>query len=266
MTQPPGYPAQPDDPYGQQGQPAPWPHGYPAEAPYGQPPPVPYPQAPQEAPYGQPHADPYAMPQGVPQPYPQPGQQVSGLPYGPGQPVSGGGYQQPAYGAGPLAPPAFAPGDQVFGPAPPKPGRGLLITMILLACLVVFGGVGTAAFLILGRSEGEGAASPDTAVDQFLTAVYKEKDAAAAEKIVCASARDSKAIRKRIEQLREYELTYKAPSYTWPAPTVESQQQETATVTATVTLTTSDDRVSEQRLKFLTVKGDGWLVCEINRA
>ncbi|MBN1170781.1 MAG: hypothetical protein JXA67_01285 [Micromonosporaceae bacterium] len=254
MTQPPSYPSYPNDPYGQ--------------------------QPPDQQPPGQYSAPPF----GTQQPYVPPGQPVSGMPYPPVQPMSGApfspgqqgqpfgqaGYQQPAgYGTDPFAQQPFAQqpfaqGDPMFGQPAPRSGKGLLITIIVLVCLVVLGGGGTAAYLIFGRSEGTGAADPVKAVDQFLTAVFKDKNVEAANKIICASAQDSKAMRNRIQQLRDFELKYKSPAYTWPTPTVESRKSESAVVTTTVKLTTSDDRVAEQRLKFLTVEGDGWLVCEIN--
>lgn len=144
----------------------------------------------------------------------------------------------------------------------PRRGRGLLVGVIALAVIVLVGG-GVTAFLLTGRSQGTGVARPEEAVNQFLTAVYKEKDASAAEKVVCASSRDSGAMRKRIKELRTYEKKYKSPSYSWPAPTVESRKKEQATIAVPLKIATSDDKVAEQRLTFLTVKGKGWLVCEV---
>ena len=226
-------------------------------------------------------------------PFPQPGQPVSGMPFPPpGQPTSGMPYPQPTSGmpypqpgqpgqpggfpGDPYAQPGGFPNDPyaqggfggapMFPPPQPPKRRGLLITAIVLSVLVVLGGGGTAAFLIFGRSEGKGASTPATAVNDFLVAVFRDKNAEAADKLTCASARNSDGMRKRVDQLRSYELKYKSPSYSWSTPTVVSQKKESATLSVAVKLTTSDDRIAEQPLKVLTVKADGWLVCEINAA
>jgi hypothetical protein len=185
-------------------------------------------------------------------PYPQP-QPTSGMPF-PGDPYA----QQPGFGG---APPYGAP---PFGAPQPPRRRGLLITVISLVVLAVLGTGGVAAYLVFGGSEGKGSQTPSMAVNDFLVAVFRDKNAEAADKLVCSSARNSDGMRKRVDQLRSYELKYKSPAYTWPSPTVVSQKKDSATVTVAVKLTTSDDRVAEQQLKFLTVKADGWLVCEIN--
>ncbi len=299
MSQPPGYPAQPGGPSGPTGdQPtqASDPlthHGEPAD-PTSQPPQPPAPGTvplvsstppaagtPPSGVPGQP--DQYSIPSFDPSPYgppptfggpvtgaPQYGQPTSGAPqYGrpvPGAPTLPAPPYQPTatYQQAPYASPGFATGPT--GPAgAPRKSHALLITLVAaVAAVVVLGGA--AAFLLLATSEGKGVARPEEAVNQFLTAVYKEKSVTAANRVVCASARDSAAIRKRIAELRAFELKYKSPSYTWPTPTVESRTSESATLTVPVKLTTSDDRVSEQRLKFLTIASDGWLVCEISTA
>ena len=278
MSQPPGYPQQPTDPYGQPGQPpASWP-------PQPYPPPGAQPPAPQSYP---PPVDPYAPP-------------TSGGPYGPtsggpyAPPTSGSPYPPPpnpyAPGAAPVSPYPVSPqpgqtsgfpptdpyalGQQGMPPGyptgtlppatPPKKKRGLLITMIVLAvALVLCGGGGATAWYLLQGADGKGQANPVDAVNLFLTAVYKEKNVEAANKYVCSTARNKQDLANRIKEIRDYDDKYKSPQYNWPTPTVDDQKQETAQVSVPIKVTTSDDRVAEIKLKIITVNDNGWWVCEI---
>ena len=291
MNQPPGYPGQPGqpDPYGNQGQqqpPAPWP-GYGQQPdpynqqppPYGQPPPDPYgaPPPPQPDPYGAPptsgqpyqpdpyapptSAQPYAPPTGAqPAAFAQPGQQyppTSGIP----MPTSAQPYGQPGYApnTGYIGGPGYPPG------APPKKKRGLMITLLVIGLAVVLcGGGGAAAYFVFRDSGGKGQATPVDAVQGFLKAIYVEHDADAAADLVCSSSRDKNALIKRIDDIKSYDASLKDPAYTWPTPTVEKQDTKSATVSADVKVTTSDDKVAESKLKFLTVNDSGWFVCEIS--
>jgi flagellar basal body-associated protein FliL len=289
MTQPPGYPAQPGDPYGAPGQPpqAPPPQAPPPSAPDRAPAPDQAPQPGQAWPtYGQPEpptapmpGNPYAAP-GQPypgpvsgQPYPGPvsGQPypgpVSGQPYAPGQaypPVSGQPYAPP--GQPPYAPGGY-PGAPGYVAPPPKRKRGLMITMIVLGlALVLCGGGGAAAYFVLKGSTGPGQATPVDAVNGFLKAVYKDKDVTAATKLICSAARDKISMTKRIDEIRRYDAALKGPVYTWPTPTVEKQDKSSATVLVPVKVTTDDDKTAESKLTFLTTNDNGWWVCEINTA
>lgn len=158
---PGGYPGQPEDPWQQGGQPG----GY--GAPYGQDPQQPQqpPEQPQYGPgpqYGGGQPPPYGQqppaygqqppPYGG-DPYAQPGQPMSGQPMS-GQPMSGQPMSgQPMAGGGPgMGPPPYGgagwQGTQQWNP-PPKKGRGPLIALIIMAVLVLIGGVsfvGWAAF------------------------------------------------------------------------------------------------------------------------
>src|SRR5689334_4312072 len=293
MTQPPGYPAQPGqpDPYGNPGQPqqppAPgaWP-GYGQQPdPYTQQPPDPY--APQPNPYGAPpppQPDPYAAPPTSGQPYVQPGQPdpyappTSAQPYA--QPTSAQPYAPPT-SAQPYAPtsaqpyvqPGYAPNTGYIGgpgyppPPPPKKKRGLMIVLLVVGLVVVLcGGGGAAAYFVFKDSGGKGQASPVDAVQGFLKAIYVDHDADAAAKLTCSSSRDKNALIKRIDDIRSYDSSLKDPTYTWPTPTVEKQDSTSATVNADVKVTTSDDKVAESKLKFVTTNNSGWFVCEISGA
>lgn len=238
MTQPPGYPPQPGDPYGPQDQPpaAGWPAGYPQQ----QPPAEPYPPS-SGAPY-QPAYPTSAIPSSG---YPTAGYPVAGYPTA-GHPAA-----EPYPPTGPAA-------------APPPRRRGLIITSIVLAiALVLCGGGAAGAYYLVKKVEGNGQPNPVEAVDGFLKAVFLDNDAEKAARYVCPDARDTEALSKKIDELETFRDQYKSPQYSWPTPTVQEQDGKTATVTATVKLTTSDDRVSEKNLKIITVDESGWWVCEV---
>jgi flagellar basal body-associated protein FliL len=280
--QPDPYAQQPD-PYAQQPGPyvqQPDPYAQPTSGmPYGPPtqpgPPVPpppqYPTGPVSAqPYptsGQPFPT-------APQPYAQPGPPgqaaypTSGQPAYPtsGMPISPAAGQTTSFMPDPYGQGAY-PGTGFLPPQPQPKKRGLMITMIILGVvLVLFGGGGAAAFFVLRDSGGPGKSSPVEAVNEFLTAVYKNKDVEAAEKAVCGSSRNKNALIKRIDEIKKYESNLKEPTYTWGTPTVETQNASSATLNVQLKVTTSDDKVAESKLKVLATNDDGWFVCEINAA
>jgi hypothetical protein len=231
----------------------------PPAGPYS-PPPASGPPAP-AGPYGPPPSSggPYGPPPGGAQ-FGQPGG-----PYDPNQaayPTSGfpaptSGYPGPGYGPDPT-------GAYPGAPAPARSRRTLLISLIAAVVLVVIAGGGITAFLIFGRSGGEGQANPTAAATNFLTAVYKDKDATKAARYVCSSARDKGDITKKVDEVKAYAAKFnRDPQFTWDEPKVENSGKETATVAVTVRFSTSDDRAAEQKLTITTVKNDGWLVCEI---
>ncbi len=311
MSQPPGYPPQPGDPYGQQGEPPQqpaWPPAYPP--PVYPPPGTPQPSAPEP---GMPPADPYSSPgsgsPSSPSPYaPSSGAPSSGAPSSGGgyaptsgggyQPTSGGGYgpgpypapgtEQPAYGAQPGYPPGGYPTQPLspqpgypqdpygagfpppgYGPPPPPPPkkkRGLMITLILVAVLVLCGGGATGAYLLVNNLDGKGQASPTDAVTGFISAVFVDHDVDKASKFVCKDARNKAKLTKKIQELKDYEQQYKSPKFSWAAPTVETQSNESATLNVKINFSTADDRVAERALKILTVNKSGWWVCEVKDA
>jgi hypothetical protein len=148
----------------------------------------------------------------------------------------------------------------------PRKRRGVLIASIVLAvALVLCGGGGLAAYLLLRDSEpGPGAADPAAAVEGFLTAVYSDQDATRATNLVCSEARDAAKITKKVAEVKGYAQTYREPRYRWDPPKVDQQTAEQAKVSATVTMTTSDEKTAQQPLTFTVLKKDsGWRVCEI---
>lgn len=248
MTQPPmgGASGSPGGPY-REGPPfggAPTPGAYPPPNPGAYPPPNP-------GAYPPPNPGAYPPPAGGPTP-------------GAFPPPAPGAYPPPAGGPAPGAfPAADYPPQQ--NPTPPKKRRGLLIASIVLAAAILLcGGGGTAAFLTLRNAEdGRGAKEPTVAVDGFLTAVYKDRDAKKAATFVCSAARDDKKIAAKVAEVQKYASEYQNPRFRWTTPKVDNQTGDRATVTTKVTMTTSDEKVADQELRFTVVQKTGWWVCEV---
>ncbi|MGI5524401.1 hypothetical protein ACQEUX_26145 [Micromonospora sp. CA-259024] len=195
----------------------------------------------------------------------------------PGQP-GGAGQPEPPAGAtsataptqpgtlDPSAIPAPAPGYPPYqGTAEPKKKRGLLIAAIALAVIMVLCvGGGVVAFLTLRNAEtGEGAKDPAVAVDEFLTAVYKDRDATKAASRVCTASRDDDKIAAKVAEVQKYASAYQNPRFRWTSPKVDNQTGDRATVSTRVTMTTADERVADQDLRFTVVQKTGWWVCEV---
>ncbi|WP_442934050.1 Rv0361 family membrane protein [Micromonospora sp. CPCC 205561] len=214
---------------------------------------------------------PGALPPGAPGSFP-PGPGTPGalppgtpgaFPPGPGSP--GAFPPGPAAGANPSipAPPAGYPPYQP--PAAPKKKRGVLIAAIALGVILLLcAGGGVVTFLTLRDAEsGEGAKEPAVAVDEFLTAVYQDRDAARAARLVCASSRDEKKIAAKVAEVEKQVTTYQKPRFRWTSPKVDNQTGDRATVTTKVTMTTADEKVAAQDLRFTVVRKTGWWVCEV---
>jgi len=177
------------------------------------------------------------------------------LPYNPYAPVA----------EGQELPPGMTPDQmQMLQPPPKKKSKALLITSIVLGVvLLLCAAGGVAAFLLINNSEGKGAESAKDAAQEFLTAVYKDHDGAAAEKLVCNEARDREAIEKKIKEIQDQKGKLKGPSITWDSPKIENETAQQADTTVTIKLTTSDEKLAEQTIKLTLVKHDGWFVCEV---
>lgn len=193
------------------------------------------------------------------QPTPLPGGQLPpqhGLPVVPHQP------------GGPGDPAAPWPGQPVAAPSdgtPPRSRRTVLwLSLATVFTLLLCGGGAFSAFLLLRNADnGDGAPDPATAVTRFLSAVYTEQDAAAANDLVCREARDRKKIAAKVDEVKGYSSQYDAPEFRWDEPAVSGLQEQRATVVVDLTMTTNDEKTAEQRLTFTTVKKTGWWVCEI---
>ncbi|WP_442934211.1 Rv0361 family membrane protein [Micromonospora sp. CPCC 205539] len=163
----------------------------------------------------------------------------------------------------PPPPPGYPPYQGAEEPKKKK--RGLLIAAIALAVIMVLCvGGGAVAFLTLRDAEtGQGAKEPGVAVDEFLTAVYKDRDAGKAADHVCAASRDDKKIAAKVAEVQKYAATYQNPRFKWTTPKVDNQTGERATVSTRVTMTTADEKVADQDLRFTVVQKTGWWVCEV---
>ncbi|SCL62087.1 hypothetical protein GA0070606_3559 [Micromonospora citrea] len=168
----------------------------------------------------------------------------------------------PPAAPGPVPPAGYPPYQQ---PGPPRKKRGVLIASIALAVILLLcAGGGVVAFLTLRDAEsGTGANEPVAAVEEFLTAVYQDRDADRAATLVCSSARDDKKIAAKVAEVEKYVSTHQNPRFRWSSPRVDSQAGERATVTTKVTMTTADEKIAEQDLRFTVVKKTGWRVCEV---
>ncbi|MGC4811268.1 hypothetical protein ACLQ29_12170 [Micromonospora sp. DT228] len=168
----------------------------------------------------------------------------------------------PGSAAIPPPPPAY---PLYPGTAEPKKKRGLLIAAIALVVIMVLCvGGGVLAFLTLRNAEtGEGAKEPAVAVDEFLTAVYKDRDATKATNRVCAASRDDKKIAAKVAEVQKYASEYQNPRFRWTTPKVDNQTGDRATVSTRVTMTTADEKVADQDLRFTVVQKTGWWVCEV---
>ncbi len=219
------------------------------------------------------HPDPAGQPgtpavPNQPTPTPPPGQLT--LPASPARPALPAGPTSaaaPTPGAPnpssiPPPPPAYPPYQ---GTAEPKKKRGLLIAAIALVVIMVLCvGGGVVAFLTLRNAEtGEGAKEPAVAVDEFLTAIYKDRDATKAASRVCAAARDDDKIAAKVAEVEKYASTYQNPRFRWTTPKVDNQTGERATVSTRLTMTTADEKVADQELRFTVVQKTGWWVCEV---
>jgi hypothetical protein len=153
----------------------------------------------------------------------------------------------------------------VSEPAAPKRRRtALWVSVALAVTLVLCGGGSLSAYLLLRNAEsGEGAPDPATAVTRFLTAVYTDKNAKAANELVCSEARDAKKISAKVDEVKAYDTQYDAPRFGWGDPSVAGETKERATVSVALTMTTQDEKTAAQDLTFIVVKKTGWWVCEV---
>ncbi|MFD6752745.1 Rv0361 family membrane protein [Micromonospora gifhornensis] len=174
----------------------------------------------------------------------------------PGYPQTG--YPPPGY------PPTGYPPHAAPAGRPPRKRGALLAALALAVVLVLCAGGGVAAFLTVRNAEsGEGASEPSVAVDEFLTAIYQERDAAKAARLVCSSARDQQKIRAKVAEVEEYLSAHQSPRFRWDTPKVDNETGDRATVTTTVTVTTADEKIANQDLRFTVIRKTGWWVCEV---
>jgi hypothetical protein len=165
-------------------------------------------------------------------------------------------------------PPASGSPSREPAAAPPKAGvrRGVVITAVALAVVLVISGGVLAAWLLLRDSDRDGASDPVAAVNLFFETVYRKQDAAAASAQVCSEARDEAALEIKISTIREYDDTYVRPRFSWSKPEVVEESGQLAIVSVTVTMTTGDEKSADQTLhvSVLDKEARGWWVCDVN--
>ncbi|MGN9813276.1 Rv0361 family membrane protein [Micromonospora sp. BQ11] len=188
------------------------------------------------------------------------GQPGTPIPSGPGAAVPPVPRQDPSAIPSPPAP--YPPYQDA---QPPKRKRGVVIASVALAAILLLcAGGGVVTFLTLRNAEeGEGAKEPTAAVEQFLTAVYKDRDAARAAKLVCADSRDDEKVAAKIAEVETYVSGNQNPRFRWSNPKVDNQTGDRATVSTRLTVTTADEKIADQQLRFTVVKKTGWWVCEV---
>jgi hypothetical protein len=142
----------------------------------------------------------------------------------------------------------------------------MITSVVLGLVLLLCGGGGTTAYFLITHVGSSGKASPTAAVDGFLTAVFRDHDVDGANRFVCSESRDKAALTRKIDELQSYERRYRSPRYSWATPTVQSRKGSTAILTVPVKITTADQRVAEERLRFVAVESSGWWVCDIGTA
>jgi hypothetical protein len=150
-------------------------------------------------------------------------------------------------------------------PTPVKSGKrgALWMSLALTATLMLCAGGAVSAYFLLRDADNPGAPDPGTAVNRFLTAVYTQQDATAADDLVCREARDKTKLADRVSQIKTYSDGYQDPVYRWDDPSVSSSGEDRAMVSVQVTLSTGDEKTAKQVLEFTVIRKTGWLVCEV---
>ncbi|MGX6603901.1 Rv0361 family membrane protein [Micromonosporaceae bacterium Da 78-11] len=149
-------------------------------------------------------------------------------------------------------------------PAPRRRrGAALWVSAALAATLLLCGGGAVSAYFLLRDADNPGSPDPATAVDRFLTAVYTQQDAAAADDLVCREARDQTKLSDRVDAIKTYSDGYQDPVYRWDQPAVAGKAEDRAVVSVKLTMSTSDEKTAEQELEITVIRKTGWLVCEV---
>ncbi|WP_127498764.1 Rv0361 family membrane protein [Actinoplanes solisilvae] len=171
----------------------------------------------------------------------------------------------PAEGAAPE--PIWSGGPQPYQvpleQAKPRRRGALWVSLALVGTLFLCGGGAVSAYFLLRDADNPGSPDPATAVTRFLTAVYTEQDAAAADDLVCREARDETKIADRVAEIKAYAGGYTDPVFRWADPKVSDDSEDRALVSVEVTLSTADEKTASQDLEFTVIRKTGWLVCEV---
>lgn len=202
-------------------------------------------------------------------PAPPPGDAARSAPL-PGPTTAAAPPPAPADAPAPPAPGGDAPAGAPTGGVP-VPGRRLGRTAVLVtvatAGLLLCGGGALTYWLVTREPVGEGAADPVAATEQFLRAVYQERDAGLAAEVTCPQVEDRGAVAARITEITETLGRHGRAAVSWSAPQVAAgATPERAELAVTLTVTTSDEREARQGLRVTTVRDGAWYVCEVTAA
>ncbi|BAL93046.1 hypothetical protein AMIS_78260 [Actinoplanes missouriensis 431] len=140
----------------------------------------------------------------------------------------------------------------------------VFLVSALMATLVLCGGGAVSAYFLFRDADNPGSPDPATAVNRFLTAVYTQQDANAAETLVCRKSRDDRKLAERVDQISAYADGYAGAVFRWDDPAVSGTTEEQATVAVRVVVSTQDEKSAAQDLEFTVVRKAGWLVCEVS--
>lgn len=151
------------------------------------------------------------------------------------------------------------------------PGRRLRLSlaivggMVLLLCM---GGIGM-AYALYDNATAPDRSAPDVAVDNYLRALFIERDDIAANLYVCQKP-DLRAIADFRDSIRsQEELLGTSITVSWGALLVhEEDGQESEVVTAVRRSATIDGagQSTADDWRFLVVNENGWRVCGARRA
>jgi hypothetical protein len=143
--------------------------------------------------------------------------------------------------------------------APKKRRRILLIVAIVVAFLVLLGGsIGVVAY---DRATAIDRSTPAVTVEQLLTAIFVEDDAARAGLFLCAGV----DVHDAFAQARDLVGADAKPS--WESLIVSQQSGGSAVLRARITLRYPGDPEpsGEQHWQFSLSRQDGWRVCSFRK-
>jgi hypothetical protein len=132
---------------------------------------------------------------------------------------------------------------------------------VLALAVVLCGGGGTTAFIVVQDRQARGGDEPRDAIEGFLEQVFTHHSAAGAAQYVCPRSRDPEHLNELVSRVAEFQGRYNEPRTRWAYPTVE-RDGRTAEVTVTLTLTTADEQVSNRDVRLMLVEIRGWWVCD----
>lgn len=161
--------------------------------------------------------------------------------------------------------PIWSGGSPVHqAPGGPRRRSALWVSLALVGTLLLCGGGAVSAYLLLRDADNPGSPDPATAVSKFLTAVYTNQDADAADDLVCREARDQTKIANRVSDIRAYSAGYTDPVFRWEDPEVTEDGDDRARVAVELTMSTADEKMASQELEFTVIRKTGWLVCDVS--